>query len=455
MIDYSKNTKQGQFLVEVMKAVNGYSPNRFFAYGGGIRGGKTFSILGILALFASRLFPRSRWHIIRENMTVIKSTTVPSMEKILPPNHPRWRYKRSAAEYHIEFNNGSKIFFNGENFIQDKELLAFQGLETNGIFLEQAEELSERMLQRAIERTGSWYIPQMPPGFVFMTFNPTDRWCKKRIYDPYKDGTLQSPWFFMEALASDNPFVTDDQWRNWEEMDEIDYRRYIGGDWDSQRKGGEFYHKFSRTRHTGLVDFNPELPVHLTFDQNVVPYVTLLAWQMDYNADGILYLKQFDEFCLANPNNTTEAVCQAFLDAYGNRIKSICYLYGDASGNRRDTRSKQTDYDIAKRVLARFVTNNSDRTCWSNPNVVKRGQFINNILDQKYPIRILIDSDKCPNTIADFDKVVQDANGGKLKKRVTDPWTGVSYEELGHGSDATDYFVVTALDAEWQRFLNI
>lgn len=43
--------------------------------------------------------------------------------------------------------------------------MKFLGLETNGVLLEQTEELSLKLFEKALERTGSWYIPKMLKGF--------------------------------------------------------------------------------------------------------------------------------------------------------------------------------------------------------------------------------------------------------------------------------------------------
>ena len=454
MIDFTQNNNQASYFNEVMKAVTGQTSNRFFAYGGSVRSGKTYATLGIIALFANRLFPGSHWHIIRKDFTVLAETTIPSMEKILPPaKNAKWQYKRSAGTYHIKFQNGSEIHFKGENYIQDKDLNDFLGLETNGLVLEQAEELSERLLQRALERTGSWYMSPMPPGFVFLTFNPTENWVKNRLYDKFVEGKLESPWYYQPALPTDNPFVTQDQWDSWKQMDEVDYRRFIQGDWDALRKGGEFYIKFSRIKHTGLVEFDPMLPVHLAFDQNVVPYITMTCHQVRYQ-DGLMLISQFDEFCLSSPDNTSEALGHAFYNEYGHKMKSIAYLYGDASGNKRGTTNVMTDYDILKRALYKVLINESDRTNRSNPAVVKRRNFINNLFAEKYNVRILLDSDKCRETIKDLDKVKQDMNGHKLKERGTDSVTGITFEKYGHCSDSLDYFYVTILEDLWLEFLN-
>ena len=36
--------------------------------------------------------------------------------------------------------------------------------------------------------------------------------------------------------------------------------------------GGEFYSSFNRLSHVAPVKYNPSLPIHISFDQNSVPY---------------------------------------------------------------------------------------------------------------------------------------------------------------------------------------
>lgn len=218
------------------------------------------------------------------------------------------------------------------------------------------------------------------------------------------------------------------------------------------RTGGEFYSSFSRQTHTGKVGFLLDVPVHITFDQNVVPYITMNCWQLRRVGD-VLELRQFAELHLANPKNNTEAVCEEFDRKFGDLIEGLFY-YGDPSGHKRDTRSKENDYDIVRRVLRKHLNNASDRTQRNYPSVIKRRDFINNVLDGKYPIRLLIDRENCKNTIAEYIYLKQDKDGKKLKQVIRDKSTGQSYEKYGHSSDANDYFLVRILEKEFEEFDN-
>lgn len=204
------------------------------------------------------------------------------------------------------------------------------------------------------------------------------------------------------------------------------------------RAGGEFYSGFSAIRHTGTTIYKKGLPLHITFDQNVVPYITANVWQVHTDGDKWA-LHQIDEFNLPSPNNTTERLCDAILAKYG-AGGGQWYFYGDASGNSRSTKSAETDYQIVARKFRPHLVNGSNRTNRVNPPVLLRRDFINMIFEGKTSFAILIDS-RNKNTISDYTYLKEDANGAKLKQRVKDEATGGTYELYGHASDANDYFI--------------
>jgi hypothetical protein len=52
----------------------------FIVYGGAIRGGKTFALLALFILL-SRIFPGSRWAIVRKDLPTIKKEPLPQLGK--------------------------------------------------------------------------------------------------------------------------------------------------------------------------------------------------------------------------------------------------------------------------------------------------------------------------------------------------------------------------------------
>lgn len=215
------------------------------------------------------------------------------------------------------------------------------------------------------------------------------------------------------------------------------------------KTGGEFYSSFSAARHVGRVEYKPELPIHISFDQNVVPYITATLWQVEQSEKG-WDLRNFDEFCLPNPNNTSERLCEAIIAKYGDRCKSM-FFYGDASGHSRSTKSEETDYQIVERMLRKWLHHGSDRTERKNPPVIKRRDFINNIFEGKTRWKILID-EACKKMVVDLTYIKQDPNGKKWKEKVKDEISGQTYEKYGHVGDSMDYIICEVAASDFERF---
>lgn len=204
--------------------------------------------------------------------------------------------------------------------------------------------------------------------------------------------------------------------------------------------GGEFYSSFNRLEHVSNCKYDPARPVHLSFDQNSVPYNSCSIWQFEQK-DDVWWSYCIDEIALENPRNSTEEVCEEFMLRYPGH-KSGLYYYGDASGRARSTMNKEFKhhYQIVEFKLKRYLVKGSDRTTLKNPPVVKRRDFINRIFENKLPIRIVID-EHCKLMIADMMYVKQDINGAKDKHVVKDKETGDKYQKYGHLGDGMEYII--------------
>jgi hypothetical protein len=217
------------------------------------------------------------------------------------------------------------------------------------------------------------------------------------------------------------------------------FNRMIYGD-PFMKTGGEFYSSFRRAEHVSDTMIIKGHPFHISFDQNVVPYITATLWQAE-EREGIIWVYGIDEFCLENPRNKTDKLCEAITDRYGDELsEGGLFYYGDASGRHRDTRGMENDYDLVERVFAKYIGNYSNRVLRANPSVNKRRNFINRILENKLPIRLVVNP-KMKNTIADFEYLKETPEGTKYKQTVRDDKNGVSYEKYGHCSDSVDYLL--------------
>jgi len=214
--------------------------------------------------------------------------------------------------------------------------------------------------------------------------------------------------------------------------------------------GGEFYSSFDRLKHVGKCQYDKTKPLHISFDQNSVPYNSCSIWQFE-RKDDIWWSYCIDEIALENPRNSTEEVCEDILMRYAGH-KSAIYYYGDASGKARSTMNKEFKhhYEIIEYKLRRFLVNGSARMMRQNPSITKRRDFINRIFEEKLPIRILID-ETCKLMIADMMYVKQDINGAKDKHIVTDKETGDKYQKYGHLSDTADYQLIEVFSRDYNK----
>lgn len=400
-----RNEKQIIFYDTVMLSVGLQLPYRHFYYGGAIRGGKTFVCLYILVTLA-RLFPNSRWHVIREDNPALESTTIPSMEKLIGLTGDDFVWKRSAGNRQVKFRNGSKIFFKSQNIQRDPELNDFLGLETNGVLLEQMEGLSEKLYNRVIERIGSWYIYPMPIPVMLGTFNPTRGWVKKLVYDRHIKNELKENEIFVEAVPDDNPFVTPEQWKNWQNLPEDAYNQMIKAQWVFLMDGNLFAYKFDPYKHVkprSEIVIDRRLPLYAIFDFNVDPITCLMAQRESYTKGRIIAeerIRTSDIFEL------TERI----KDTYG---EYYLVATGDASGRNKTaiTRGNRSYVNIIKAELS--LSDLQVQFPKSNPSVRNTRMLMNAIFNKHSDFLI---SDACPFLIDDLLTVKTDENGEIDKK---------------------------------------
>jgi hypothetical protein len=216
------------------------------------------------------------------------------------------------------------------------------------------------------------------------------------------------------------------------------------------KTGGEYFSRFDRLKHIKYLPINPELPIHLSFDQNRNPYITCTCFQTWWNEDTQKWIvNKFDEFCLEAPKNYTEALCQEILFKYGHLMKNGVFYYGDWSGKNSRTNSQEDDYDVIRRVFGKFVGPYSDKVI-TNKGLVKRHDFMNKILFGGLPIEYY-QAPHCKKSIMEYEYLKEDPNGGKLKQLATNPITQVQYQKYGHIADADEYFFTSAFDTFYNQ----
>ncbi len=208
------------------------------------------------------------------------------------------------------------------------------------------------------------------------------------------------------------------------------------------KTGIEYYMIYNRNKHVKRCYFVRNNPLHICFDFNVNPYMTLIVCQIIFE-ENRQKLKVIKEFCLPSPNNTIEGVCRAFLYEYEHLCNAGVYYYGDASGkNSLPLEEAKSFYKVVEKCLFSVLQPDSKRLLKKNINhreaskgTLGRRDFMNKLLSGTLGVDLEIDP-SCVKTISDFEHVTEDANGAKSKKK--EMINGVMCEPYGHPSDALD-----------------
>lgn len=367
----------------------------------------------------------------------------------------------------ISFCNGAVIFVGSMDHAE-----AHEGKEMGWAFLDETKDTDEGDVKEIILarlRQKGMYVcngelkdegtPEEQYNPLFITTSPAktpwiNDWFSLDNYVDEITSKIYSRTDYFEKSVGDKFVTISSTYHNVHNVGENYIQSIIDNNTEERAKaliygnpfattGGEFYSSFNRIEHVDNLKYDPDRPLHVSFDQNSVPYNSCSIWQFEQK-DDLWWAYCIDEIALENPRNSTEEVCEELTLKYPNHKAGLFY-YGDASGRSRSTMNKdfKHHYEIVEFKLRRYLVAKSDRTVVRNAPVVKRRDFINKIFENKLPLRIRID-ESCKRMIADLLYVKQGIDGGKDKHIVTDKVTGDKYQKYGHFGDNLEYVLTEA-----------
>lgn len=434
----------------------------FIVYGGAIRGGKTFALLALFILLA-KIFPGSRWAIVRKNLPTIKQNLYPSWNKIKPTS---FILSHNQETHIVRFKNGSEIIFFPESYERDKDHDRWKGFEVNGFGFEEVNECQRATLFKAFERAGSYVIPGLdvqPMPIVVATCNPTQGWLKSLVYDPWKIGALQENWLYIQSRIYDNIPLLEAQ-PNYlkslrDNLTEYEYLVFVEGDWDVQLKtGGEFLRNFEIKDHVRQFVEDPQQQICLSIDSNVYPYIAVTVWQLLRDGSEGWIARQVNELPARDPENTASKAARKIV----NYLKEIGYsgtvrLHGDKSTKNRNNidDEKRSFFQIIEETVRKAGFATEDKILSYAPPVHSIGDFVNAIFEGKVPgVRIEI-AESCRESIGDYIESKTNKDGGILKVMVSHPTIkNLTYQKNGHLTDTLKDFIVQAFYSEYTAFSN-
>lgn len=287
------------------------------------------------------------------------------------------------------------------------------------------------------------------PTHLHSSYNPIN---KRSFYytEFFKKKTFGTDVAIVRTTYRDNPFLPADYRQMLNDLytiNEDEAQIFSDGQWGEGLTEGRWIRTFKRVRHVGYVPFINGLPVHLTYDFNVKPYMTLLAGQLlvkpnqlwrDGTTKDVLQVRIFHEYCLSNPHNSAEAVTKAFVNDYPLQFGAMpVSYYGDASGKNGipGIGGDFNAYVPIKNVLAPYLHNTSNKTLPKNPFLIDARELVEDVLGGKYAIEVLIDESNCPNLITDFEDLREAVAGFDKQKDKN------QVEQLGHTYSSFSYLI--------------
>lgn len=310
---------------------------------------------------------------------------------------------------------------------------------------------------------------------IIATFNPVSElsWIKVNVFDKEQwidietDAvdlkqvnekgnmiTFRTNYLFNIWIVGDGKgggFIDEHVIADFEEDKENDinyYNIYALGHWGKLRTGGEFLKRFNDTKHVGLYEYDSSLPLHISFDENVLPYLTCNVFQLFPGNN----FRQIDEIMLKDPLNTLKDTCAEFMKRYGKNQHGV-FVYGDATSKKSDTKIQkgQNFYLLIKGYIAKLKP--SFRVPKANPSVTMSKNFVNDILAGEIEgLSFGVDS-RCRNSINDYQYCLEDENGKVNKKVIRNKETGQSYQEFGHACDCLRYIMTIIFLDKYKKFM--
>jgi len=203
-------------------------------FGGGAGGGK--SILGCYWQVKKRLkYPNTRGLIGRAKLKTLKETTLNSFFFVCQEQglQAGIHYRINNQSNEIKFYNGSSIFLKDLFYYpSDPNFDELGSLEITDAFIDECNQITEKAWNIVMSRVRfgldeNGLIPKM-----FGTCNPSKGFVYNKFYKPSKDNTLNDELFFIQSLATDNPFISKHYINNLYKLDKASRERLLFGNWE-------------------------------------------------------------------------------------------------------------------------------------------------------------------------------------------------------------------------------
>ena len=210
------------------------STTKELLFGGGAGGAKSF--LGCYWQIKQRLkYPETRGLIGRSKLKTLKETTlntfweVCKIQGLVKDEH----YTYNSTLGVVKFYNGSEILLKDLfSYPSDPNFDELGSLEITDAFIDEANQITIKAKNIVKSRIRYKLDENNLIPKILYTCNPAKNWTYTEFYKPSKNSTLDSNRKFIQALVTDNPYISSHYIDNLDGLDYNSKQRLQYGNWE-------------------------------------------------------------------------------------------------------------------------------------------------------------------------------------------------------------------------------
>lgn len=201
-------------------------------FGGGAGSAKTY--FGCSWLIINCLqYPGTRWLMGRAKLNILKNTTLKTFKDIVSDWGLNDRMKINYQSNSILFDNGSEIIMKDLfSYPSDPDFDSLGSLEITGAFIDEISQISYKAYEVVNTRIRYKLKQYNLKPKCLSSCNPSKGWLYTEFYKPHIDDDLKSYRKFIQALATDNPYIDPHYIEQLKKSSMAIQQRLLFGDWD-------------------------------------------------------------------------------------------------------------------------------------------------------------------------------------------------------------------------------
>lgn len=207
---------------------------KYIYFGGGAGSGKSW--IGCEWIAAMCLnFPGVRYFMGREQLSSLKDSTVKTFFKMAASHGFSEQFRYYEHYSAIRFHNGSEIALLNLQYLPGDPLFErFGSTEYTGGLIEEAGQVHFNAFDTLKSRVGRHLNEQYNiPKKVLITGNPKKNWTYHVFYKPWKEGTIESGYRFVQALAHENNKIDKGYLEALDDIKDISLKKRLKyGEWE-------------------------------------------------------------------------------------------------------------------------------------------------------------------------------------------------------------------------------